>query len=441
MFVELNIDALVGPSHHFGGLGVGNVASQSHTRLPSNPRAGALEGLRKAMLVAELGIPQFVLPPLVRPLPHLLDELGFAGDFQAQCAQARQTAPSAYSAVFSSAFMWAANAATMAPACDCADKRTHITLANLSSSWHRMFEHHGRGRQLEQMLSSSPTLPVSIHSALPALVPLRDEGAANHMRLCNAAGDIGFHVFVYGEADDAPRPVRHLARQTLAACQAIARLLRLDPTRTFYLQQHPDAIDAGVFHNDVIATSHRDVLLMHERAFLNADSELKRLTTEFERATGALLKVITVPQSQLSLADAVKSYLFNSQLLTPASDPTTMIMICAAHCQRLPQVRSLIEELIRAQDNPISNVRYVSLDQSMSGGGGPACLRLRLSLPAAAINAFAPAYRLTPTLAGQLEELISTCYPEHLEWESLASPENLDQYSRTYQALQKMNWT
>ncbi len=196
MLVEINMDAILGPSHHFGGVGVGNVASQSHNRLPSYPRLGALEGLRKAKMVAELGVPQFILPPLARPLPTFLDELGFAGDFQSQCAQARQFAPSAYSAVFSSAYMWAANAATFAPADDCADKRSHLTMANLSSSWHRMFEHAERQRQLEHMFASCK-LPVSFHGALPPLVPLRDEGAANHMRLCDPTGTLGFHVFVY----------------------------------------------------------------------------------------------------------------------------------------------------------------------------------------------------------------------------------------------------
>ncbi len=69
MFVELNIDALLGPSHHYGGVGVGNVASLEHQRQASNPRQGALEGLRKAQMIAEFGVPQFVLPPLRRPLP------------------------------------------------------------------------------------------------------------------------------------------------------------------------------------------------------------------------------------------------------------------------------------------------------------------------------------------------------------------------------------
>ncbi len=393
MYVEVNIDAIVGPSHHYGGVGVGNLASQKHIYQPSHPRQGALEGLRKAMLVADLGIPQFVLPPLRRPLPDLLPSLGFRGDFQAQCAKARQQAPSAYSATFSSAFMWAANAATVAPSCDSHDGHTHMTMANLSSSWHRMFEHAERQKQFEHLFASNTRLPVSIHSALPPLVPLRDEGAANHMRLCNAAGDIGIHIFVYGEDSLVRSQTRYLPRQTLAACHALARLHGLDLDHTFFLKQHPDVIDAGAFHNDVIATSHRNLLIMHEQAFFDAAEDLDRLQATFQRITNETLRMIVVRSDQLSLSDAVKSYLFNSQLLTPNAHDDAMTILCAAQCQRMPNVRSLIDSWIASPDTPISDARFVSLDQSMSGGGGPACLRLRVQLPEAAIESLNPAYR------------------------------------------------
>lgn len=437
MFVEVNIDALVGPSHHFGGVGVGNKASQNSTRKPSHPRRAALEGLRKAQVVAELGVPQYVLPPLRRPLLGYLQRLGFTGEFDEQCAQARHAEPSAYSATFSSAYMWAANAGTVAPACDCYDECTNILLANLSSSWHRWYEHSGRDIQLKRMFAGSDLNPF-IHPALPPVGPLRDEGAANHMRLCNVAGDIGLHVFVYGESEDGPRPKVNIARQTLAASRATARLLGLDPARTFFLQQHPDAIDAGVFHNDVIATSHRHLLIMHERAFINAESELQRLGEAFESATGTALKIITVSEEELTLADAVKSYLFNSQLLTPAHDANSMVMLCAGQCQVMPPVRQLIRRWLTANDIPINDVRYVQLDESMSGGGGPACLRLRMPLPAEAIESFAPNYRLTDELLRRLIKLVDDFYPEQLKWESLSSSENLERYERAFLEFERI---
>ena len=51
---ELNFDGLVGPSHHFGGLSLGNVASSQHSGELSNPRQAALHGLLNR--VCDLGL-------------------------------------------------------------------------------------------------------------------------------------------------------------------------------------------------------------------------------------------------------------------------------------------------------------------------------------------------------------------------------------------------
>lgn len=444
MLRELNIDALVGPTHHFGGVGVGNRASATHRQQVSHPRRAALEGLQKASLVARLGVPQYILPPPSRPRRDWLTKLGFVGDFDQQCEAARWAAPAAYSATFSSAFMWAANAATFTPACDSRDNRNHLTLANLISSWHRLAECTERLAQFERLWSLPLSTPVEscpdstiLHPALPSVMALRDEGAANHMRLCDASGHIGCNVFVYGEAEEGLRPKRFPARQTLAACQAIARLHQLQPERTFFFQQHPDAIDAGIFHNDVIATSHENVLLYHERAFINADVELTRLVQTYARHCGQQLAAVCVREQDCSLDDAVASYLFNSQLLSPHSvastvhidRPHSMVLLCADQCQRMHNVRSLIENLIADRDLPFEAAHYVDLDESMSGGGGPACLRLRAALPHDVIDHFAPTHRLTPALEERLQRAIDETYPEELAWSRLADPDNLRQYA------------
>ncbi len=403
MVVEVNVDALVGPSHHFGGAGVGNKASAEHRQQPSSPRAAALQGLSKAELVASYGVPQFVLPPLERPLPQVLDLLGYRGSFAEQCAKARKDSPLAYSAVFSSAFMWAANAGTFAPACDTQDACHHLTLANLSSSWHRLPESEGREKQFRDMFSRevSPALtsPASIHTALTPLVPLRDEGAANHMRLCSDDGTQALHIFVYGEGDSSSTTKRFLPRQTLAASRAVARLLQLDPQRTFFLQQHPDAIDAGVFHNDVIATSHKNLLLYHAQAFIDSEQTLARISASYRETCGQPLQMIRIEASQMSLDEAVSSYFFNSQLLSPgqaairtssagASQPR-MVMICAEQCRRNERIGKLLDRIVADNNNPIDELQFVNLDQSMAGGGGPACLRMRLQLPADEVHGFA----------------------------------------------------
>ncbi len=423
MLIEANIDALVGPTHHFGGLGVGNVASRDHRFQVSHPRQAALQGLRKAALVAGLGVPQFVWLPPVRPRLDLLEQLGFDGPLDQQLATAMDTDPTVLSAVFSSAFMWAANAATVTPAVDAADGRLHISPANLISSLHRGCEAEERQADLQDFfgdLCHEPNGSVRVHDPLPPWVPLRDEGAANHMRLCNSQGNLGINLFVYGEAEET-LPTRFFPRQTLACCQALARRHQLDPAHTFFIQQHPDAISAGVFHNDVIATSHEHLLIHHEMAFLDARPQLDLLESSFLQRTGKPLLRIEVASSELSLADAVASYFFNSQIVTPqpasgsTTEQTRMVLICPDHCHEIEPARQLIERLIADHRVPIDAVHYVPLRESMSGGGGPACLRLRVSLQPADLERLPHRLRVTDETVERLSILIEQHYPERLE--------------------------
>ncbi len=429
--IEINIDGLVGPTHHFGGLGVGNIASQQHALQVSHPRAAALEGLRKASLVASLGIPQFILLPPPRPCLGLLSQVGFQGSLAEQLQAAFETAPQALSAAFSSAFMWAANAATVSPAVDTTDGRMHITPANLISSWHRATEAQERRQTLQSMFAQVSNC--AVHASLPAVLPLRDEGAANHMRLCDASGQIGFHVFVYGDGagDETFRSTGFFPRQSRAACEAIARRHTLHPARTFFLRQHPQAIAAGVFHNDVIATSHQHYFIHHERAFIDSQAELERLTDSFHSVTGTKLLRTVVADDELSLEEAVGSYFFNSQIVVPQLQSSTagaaaggassadrgacMVLICPRQCEQSEHVRQWIERLIAAPDNPLAAVHYVDLQQSMAGGGGPACLRLRVPLPREEFDRIPTTLRLNAHLLERLTIVIERWYPEKLE--------------------------
>lgn len=441
MFTEINIDALVGPTHHFGGLGVGNVASQQHAYRTSRPREAALEGLRKAALIASLGVPQYLFLPPTRPRLTWLQQLGLGVDSSEQLSAALHTAPQAFSAAFSSAFMWAANMATVSAACDCRDHRLHITPANLISSWHRAGEAAERVVELNRLLDSRDNC--TIHPPLSPIVPLRDEGAANHMRLCDATGKIGFDIFVYGDASELDsHDWKFLPRQTLAACQAIARRHQLAPQRTFFLQQHPTAISAGVFHNDVIATSHRSLLIHHELAFHDAEQQLQRLGESFRQATGTALHRLEIPSSELPLDEAVRSYFFNSQIVTPSASATSgqtprMVLISPQQCSEIASTRRLIERLIASSDNPIEEVHYVSLEQSMAGGGGPACLRLRVPLAQGEIERLPSRLRLDLRLEERLAAAIERWYPERLELADLCNLAYARELSQVSINLQK----
>lgn len=428
---EINIDALVGPTHHYGGLGVGNLASQAHAYQPSRPRDAALEGLRKAQLIAKLGVPQFLFLPPARPRWDLLRSLGFAGDSRQQLELALHTAPHVLSAAFSSAFMWAANSATVSAACDTADQRLHITPANLISSWHRASEAIERGLDLHDMFAES--VSSCLHAPLAAIVPLRDEGAANHMRLSDPSGQIGYNLFVYGDDQEQDTQSQFPARQTQAACAAIARRHLLGPERTFFLQQHPHALAAGVFHNDVIATSHQNLFIHHEFAFANAETILSTLEDSFEHCTGAKLIRIPVSAQELSLQDAVRSYFFNSQIVSPPRDQGTldrpqMVLICPEQCQQFDSARLLIQRLIADADCPIEAVHFVSLGQSMANGGGPACLRLRVPVRVSQVEHLPQQLRVNNRLVDRLTQAIESWYPETLELRDFCDPDRALQF-------------
>ncbi len=440
--VEINIDGIVGPTHHFGGLGVGNIASMEHQEQRSHPRQAALEGLQKAWLVASMGVPQYVFLPPVRPSLDWLTQLGFHGALEQQLAETRASTSRVLSAAFSSAFMWMANAATVTASCDSTDGQLHCTPANLISSWHRASEARERAPQLESLLAKIASK--QIHLPLPSIMPLRDEGAANHMRLCDASGRDGFNLFVYGVDEDVlagTQPSRFVARHTKAASQAIARRHRLHADRTFFIQQHPRAIDAGAFHNDVVATSCDHMLLHHEFAFVNAASELKRLESAFESTCEMPLLRIQVNETELPLADAVRSYFFNSQIVKPTGAGSRAltaryVLICPHHCQEVQAAAKLIERLLSDDDVPIDDVRFVQLSESMANGGGPACLRLRMMLDESEMSLLSSQMRLTEPLFERLSAAVEKFYPAVLCADDFCNPQFVAELSRIEREMQ-----
>src|SRR5690606_22062233 len=110
-------------------------------------------------------------------------------------------------------------------------------------------------------------------------------------------------------------------RQPREASAAIARRHGLDPERTLFVQQSEAAIAAGAFHNDVVAVANGNVLFAHEHAFADKDrfyADLRRLLPQVE--------IVEVPATEVSLADAITSYLFNAQLVTLPSGEHALIL-------------------------------------------------------------------------------------------------------------------
>lgn len=388
--VEINFDGLVGPSHNYAGLSLGNLASASHAGEVSYPRAAALQGIAKMRHNLRLGLVQGFFAPLPRPNPVLLSALGLNAIDESDPAQRRLRA-----AAWSASSMWTANAATVSPSPDTADGRCHLTAANLVTMPHRSQEWPDTVRQLR--LAFADKAHFAVHDAVPAC--FGDEGAANHMRMCAAHDAPGLELFVYGRTGGA-----FPARQHEQASRAVARLHGLDPARCLFIEQSGEAIAAGAFHNDVVAVANERVLFTHEQAFADPDATYAAIRAKLPEA-----EIVVVPASAVSLAEAIKSYLFNAQLLTlPTGE---MGLVIPLEAWEMPSVRGWLEGHI-ASNGPIRRVLPVDVRQSMANGGGPACLRLRVVADPATVD---PRFLVDEAKLALLESVVCANWPEQID--------------------------
>jgi succinylarginine dihydrolase len=420
---EVNFDGLVGLTHHYAGLSFGNVASTSNKNSVANPKLAALQGLLKMKTLADMGFKQGVLPPQERPCVAMLRSLGFSGTDGQVIALAAKRSPQLLSAVSSASSMWVANAATVSPSADTLDGKVHFTVANLNNKFHRSIEADTTGRALSAIFNHDEHF--AHHAALPQQAMFGDEGAANHNRLCGDYGSAGVELFVYGrkafcDANDV-EPIKYPARQTYEASDAVARLHQLNDAHRVFVQQNPEVIDLGVFHNDVISVSNGPVLFYHQQAFLNQQSvfrEIERKLAVFD----VQFTPICVPSDQVTVADAVQTYLFNSQLLTKANGK--MLIVVPQEAQENARAWSYLSELV-VSGGPIDEVRVFDLRESMRNGGGPACLRLRVALKDHELAATNQAALMNEALYARLTGWVEHHYRDQLTEADLADPQLL----------------
>ncbi|WAT18886.1 N-succinylarginine dihydrolase [Aurantiacibacter sp. MUD11] len=383
--VEINFDGLVGPSHNYAGLSLGNLAATKNAGATSYPRAAALQGIAKMRRNMERGLAQGFFLPLPRPDTGWLEAL----------AADESTDPALVAGAWSASSMWTANAATVSPAPDTPDGTCHLTVANLVTMPHRAHEWPDTLAQLR--LAFADTAHFTVHDPVPPC--FGDEGAANHMRFAPSHGEQGLEVFVYGK-----RGGRFPARQHEEASRIVARKHGLDPAQCLFVEQNPDAIAAGAFHNDVVAVANENVLFAHAQAFADPQGTYDAITA---RCPG--VQVVEVPADRVSLAEAVSSYLFNAQLLTPPSGEMTLVV--PEECRESAPVWSWLQDML-AGNGPIRHVDVVDVRQSMANGGGPACLRLRVVADPARVD---PRFMLDADKASRLEEVVSQYWPESID--------------------------
>ncbi|XUU60443.1 N-succinylarginine dihydrolase [Erythrobacter sp. HA6-11] len=394
---EVNFDGIVGPSHNYAGLSLGNVASAKHQGQTSYPRAAALQGLAKMRgNLARFGHQGFLLP-LPRPNGELLAQLG----------KGAENNPALLAAAYSASSMWTANAATVSPAPDTADGKCHLTPANLVTMIHRAQEWPDTKRMLD--LAFADSAHFTVHDPVPDT--FGDEGAANHMRLCADHDQQGVEVFVYGRSLAERGGGKFPARQHIEASRAVARLHGLDPARTVFIEQNSDAIDAGAFHNDVVAVANGDTIFAHELAFADRQAAYDAMREAFPA-----LQVVEVPDSAVSLSDAITSYLFNAQLITRQDGG--MALVVPEECRENGSVWCYLEDML-AGNGPIREVVPVDVRQSMANGGGPACLRLRVVCDPSTVD---PRFLLSEEKADMIETIIAKHWPEQIDPADLGHP-------------------
>lgn len=423
--LEVNFDGLVGPTHNYAGLSFGNVASFSNANAKSSPRQAALQGLNKMKALADMGMQQGVLAPQERPDIYTLRRLGFSGCDSEVLKKAAERAPEVHLACCSASSMWTANAATVSPSADTADGRVHFTPANLTNKFHRSLEPEVTGRILQNTFKDNKYF--EHHAHLPDNDHFGDEGAANHTRLCKDYGQEGVELFVFGKYafdNSKPAPTKFPARQTYEACQAIARLHGLGDENVVYIQQNPDVIDQGVFHNDVISVGNQNVLFYHEQAFFDTEAKLKEIRDKFGDDELHFVKVAT---DAVSVQEAVKTYLFNTQIITLPNGE--MAIIAPTECEESESVSKYLNELVQL-NTPIKQVHYFDVKQSMKNGGGPACLRLRVALTDQELDAVNPNTLMNDNLHTKLSGWVNKHYRDELAVEDLADPALLNE-SRT----------
>jgi succinylarginine dihydrolase len=404
VLTEINFDGIVGPSHNYAGLSLGNLASAKNANQTSFPRAAALQGLEKMRHNIRLGLAQGIFLPHPRPDLPWIESLGATMD-----------SPSPIPAWGMSASpMWTANAATVSPAPDTRDGKCHLTVANLVTMPHRSHEWPNTLKQL-RLAFAGPGF--AVHGPVPA--PFGDEGAANHMRLAPSHGEAGVEVFVYGRAGGA-----FPARQHRMACEAVAAHHGLMLERALFVEQAEEAIAAGAFHNDVVAVADGLTLFAHEQAFADRAGFYGALERQLSD-----VKIVEVPAAKVSLADAIASYLFNAQLVTLPSGEQALIV--PSEAEAVPAVRDYLAELV-AGNGPIRATYFVDVRQSMANGGGPACLRLRVVADPAEVD---PRFMVDEAKLDWLAEVIADTWPESIDPAHLSDPALHAQISTARMAL------
>ena len=200
-----------------------------------------------------------------------------------------------------------------------------------------------------------------------------------------------------------------------------------------YAHQNPEVVDFGAFHNDVVAVGNQNVLFYHEKAYFDSNKVIQELSEKFKFRCEIDLVSIEVSSGQVSVEDAVRSYLFNSQLVTLPDGK--MMLIAPQECEEQSSVDRYLKALVDSGDTPIQGVRYFDLRQSMQNGGGPACLRLRVVLNSVELAQCSPHVFINDETYTVLQKWVSRNYRDRLSMDDLRDPLLLQESTKALEEL------
>jgi len=184
----------------------------------------------------------------------------------------------------------------------------------------------------------------------------------------------------------------------------------------------------------VVCVGATDTLFFHETAFEDTAATLSELR---QAASGLFeLKPVMVPAGEVPLEDAIRSYLFNSQLLSVPGE-SRLVLVAPTEVRETASTKAYCDRLVSGNGS-IGRVDYVDVRQSMRNGGGPACLRLRVVMTDAELSACHQGILLTEKRIDALQAVVRKAYRDRLAPEDLADLSFADECRIAREALLKV---
>lgn len=411
-YQEVHLAAMPAPLHVPSPIGrpqyINNRLNQ-----PVHPKRAAQQAIELMRIRMQHNIHQVIIPPPYRPSLGALPNIGFASDEPVKMlVDLYRHAPELYSQC------WQANTANTAysmktcPSTDSADGKVHILIANRCENLFLANDAPFYQKLAKQLFGDKNRF--TIHSPLPNAAGFCDHGNAQHFRLSPNLGAEGFHLFAFGIGNNEQywRHGRH-------GLQAASRIFGLSPHMHHIAGMHPQAVDAGVWGIDELTIASGNLLMFHQRGFIDSDLLTSELLRDYP---GNSLELLCIGQNEVRLEQALRSHLFTSAL--HLSESGHQHMIARDTVEQDPDCSRYIEDLVRGS-GPIHTLYYHGMDDLVGSFGGPGSCSVKLILSEAERRSLPEKPWVTDALLDKLEQWVERYFNEEIGIHDLGQEEAL----------------